>query len=101
MMHLLQRKLDNARVSYRALGVLLKEGLSFRAHVVAAVIVVIFSFMFGISKVEFLIVLLTIGVVLSTEALNTAIEEVCNHVTPEYHPQIGKIKDLASGASGI
>ena len=45
--------------------------------------------------------LLIIGAVLTTEALNTAIEELCDHVTPEHHPQIGKVKELGSGASGI
>ncbi|HWP61425.1 MAG TPA: diacylglycerol kinase family protein [Candidatus Paceibacterota bacterium] len=101
MMKILRKKWQNAQVSYRALYVLLQEGLSFRAHVVTAVVVVFFSFVFAISKTELLIVLLVIATVLSIEALNTAIEEICNHVTPEYHPQIGKIKDLSSGASGI
>lgn len=35
---------------------------------------------------------------LAVELLNTAIEKLCDHVTPEHHPQIGIIKDLGSAA---
>ena len=35
---------------------------------------------------------------LALESINTALEEICDHVTPEYHPRIKKIKDLG-GAS--
>ena len=36
--------------------------------------------------------------VLCVELLNTAIEKLCDHVTPAHHPQIGAVKDLASAA---
>ena len=35
---------------------------------------------------------------LAVEALNTAIEVLCDHVTPEIHPMIKKAKDLGSAA---
>jgi len=62
---------------------------------------ILLSFLLRLSSIEFLFVVLIIGAVLSVEALNTAIEELCDHVTPHHHPQIGKIKNLGSGASGI
>lgn len=37
-------------------------------------------------------------VILSVEILNTAIEKLCDHVTPEHHQAIGYIKDLGSAA---
>jgi diacylglycerol kinase len=33
-----------------------------------------------------------------TEMLNTAIEFLCDHVSPEIHPAIKKVKDLAAAA---
>jgi diacylglycerol kinase (ATP) len=42
-----------------------------------------------------------IGVIILTiaiELLNTSIEKLCDHVTPEIHLSIGKIKDLGSAA---
>ncbi len=37
--------------------------------------------------------------VLCVELLNTAIEKLCDHVTPARHPDIGAIKDVASAAA--
>ncbi len=34
----------------------------------------------------------------AAEAVNTALEKLCDHVTPDRHPQIKAIKDMASGA---
>jgi len=42
-----------------------------------------------------------IGVLLlliSVELLNTCIEKLCDHVTPDLHPQIKIVKDLGSAA---
>ena len=36
--------------------------------------------------------------VLAIELLNTAIEKLCDHTTPEHHPVIGAVKDLGSAA---
>ena len=94
-----RRKLSHIRPSWHAILTLWKEEFSFRFQTVCGLIVIALSFVFNISRVEFFIVLVTIGTVLAVEALNTAIEELCNHVTPSHHPQIGKVKDLGSGAS--
>jgi diacylglycerol kinase (ATP) len=40
----------------------------------------------------------TILVVLAVEFLNTAIEKLADHVTPEHHVDIGRIKDFGSSA---
>lgn len=37
--------------------------------------------------------------VLAVEFLNTAVEKLCDHVTPERHPQIAIVKDLGSAAA--
>ena len=97
----LRRKLGNVRPSWRAVVMLWREEFSFRLQTIFGAIVIICSFLLDISRIEFLIVLLFIGAVLAVEALNTAIEELCDHVTPEEHPHIGKVKDLGSGASLI
>ncbi|TDI75172.1 MAG: diacylglycerol kinase [Bacteroidetes bacterium] len=35
---------------------------------------------------------------ISFEMLNSAIESLADHLHPEHHPKIGKVKDLACGA---
>ncbi len=56
------------------------------------------GFYFKIDRVDWALQFLAIGLVLSIESLNTAIEKVCDFVHPDYHQKIGFIKDIASGA---
>lgn len=39
-----------------------------------------------------------IGLVITAEALDTAIEEIANFIHPAKNPKIGYIKDIAAGA---
>ncbi len=39
--------------------------------------------------------------VICVEMLNTSVEKLSDHVTPETHPGIGRIKDMASAAVGF
>lgn len=52
----------------------------------------------SISSFQWLIVLLCIGLVISLEMINSAIERYCDLVTTDYHPGIKIIKDVAAGA---
>src|SRR3989344_5068149 len=94
-----RKKVQNIRPSLRAIRILWQEEFSFKIQTICAFVIVVLSYLLNVSKIEFLILVLTIGAVLAVEALNTALEELCDHVTPEEHPKIGKVKDLGSGAS--
>jgi diacylglycerol kinase len=61
-------------------------------------IVVACGLYFDIERWEWCIILLTIGVVLAFEMVNTSIENLVNLVTTEWLPLAGKIKDIAAGA---
>lgn len=56
------------------------------------------GFYFDIDRVDWALQFLAIGLVLSIESLNTAVEKVCDFIHPDYHEKIGFIKDVASGA---
>lgn len=62
------------------------------------VIMTIAGFYFHISKTEWLVQTLSIGMVLGIEGLNTAVEKIADFVHPDYHEKIGFIKDIAAGA---
>ena len=63
-----------------------------------ALVVLIFGFLFKINKYEWAILVLTIGLVISCELLNTAIEAVVDLVTEEYHPLAKVAKDTSAAA---
>lgn len=62
------------------------------------VLITIAGFWFDISATEWMLQILAIGLVLSIEGLNTAIEKVADFIHPDYHERIGFIKDIAAGA---
>jgi len=68
-------------------------------HLVIASIVVICSFVFGLAKMEFLIVLICIAFVLTLETVNTAFEYMVDlfHGTKE-NSIVKMLKDVASAA---
>ncbi len=56
------------------------------------------GFYFDISQLEWIAIILSIGIVLAAEAFNTAIEQIANFIQPEQDQRIKSIKDLAAGA---
>lgn len=73
-----------------------EQNLSF--HLIATVLVVIAGFVLGISRTEWMIVVLCIGMVIAAELFNSAIEKLVDIVSPEWNPLAGKVKDIAAGA---
>lgn len=67
-------------------------------HCTVIVAVTVAGIMFGITRTEWLIVILCFAMVLAAEAFNTAIERLVNLVSPDYHPLAGDVKDVAAGA---
>jgi diacylglycerol kinase len=67
-------------------------------HVLGAVAVLITNAFLDVSKTEWLITLMLIGIVWMAEIFNTAIEKLADRVTKDRDPLIGQAKDLAAGA---
>lgn len=56
------------------------------------------KYIFKLSLTEWLVVVFTIGAVISLELVNTAIEAVVDLVTEEYHPLAKVAKDTAAAS---
>ena len=68
-----------------------------RIHLVAIVVVTVAGIFLDLSAIEWSVIALTIGIVIVTEMMNTAIEALVDLVSPEYNEKAGKIKDIAAG----
>lgn len=77
---------------------LLKTEASIQIQFVIAIILTISGFYFDISSTEWILQIFAIGMVMSIEGVNTAIEEIADFIHPEHHTKIGFIKDVAAGA---
>ncbi len=60
--------------------------------------VIIFGVYFGITNLEWALIMLSAGLVLAAEAFNTAIEIDMDLTSPEEHPRARDTKDVAAGA---
>lgn len=73
------------------------EHPNFKIHLILSIIVVLASFYFQISKIEFLILILTVLMGFTVEFLNTAVESVCDLVTTQWNKDIKIAKDVSAG----
>lgn len=74
---------------------------SMMIHVMATIMVIIANIFFQVTAFEWLITILAIGMVLSAELINTAIEAVVDLVTLEIHPLAKIAKDCGSAATFV
>lgn len=95
---LLVNRLKSIKYASKGAFLLLKKESSIKVQACIAVLMTVAGFFFNISSTEWIIQFLAIGMVMSIEGINTAIEEVANFIHPEYHSKIGFIKDIAAGA---
>ncbi len=85
-------------VAFQGLKELFCSQRNFRFHIFASFIALVCCFFFEVKPHEWIAVLFLIAMILSVEALNTSIEYICDMISPEYHPLIKKIKDVAAAA---
>lgn len=94
-----QNRIEAFKASFLGIQVLIKEEVNFKIHLMITVLVVSLGFLFEISKIEWLVVLLLIGQVLALEAINSAIEAVVDMVVgTQWHSLAKKSKDIAAAA---
>lgn len=74
------------------------EERNFRIHTIAAMIALITGVIFRIEPAEWAAILLSIGFVIVTEMINTVVELMMDHLSPEKSSAVGLIKDIAAGA---
>lgn len=75
----------------------LKNNRNLRIHLVVALVVIILSVFFRINKYEMIILGVVILLVISSEMINTAIEEMVNLITQEHKKEAKIAKDVAAG----
>lgn len=78
---------------------LLRHERNFQVHFVAVIVTVAAGIFFNLSNIEWCAIVLAMMVVLLGEAMNSAIEKLCDLVQPSQDERIKTIKDVA--AAGV
>jgi diacylglycerol kinase len=84
--------------AWRGLGVFFKTTHNAWVQSFCFLLEIILAIIFHISSTEWIFIILSGGLLLVTEAFNTAIEIDINLTSPEYHPYARDTKDVAAGA---
>ncbi len=86
------------RHAFKGIWVAVTTQTNLRIHFLIASVVVAASVLCRVSAVELLVLVLTIGLVMVAEMVNTALEFLSNAVTLEENVYIRHAKDVGAGA---
>lgn len=84
--------------AWRGLRWLVYNEHNARVHLAASIVTMGAGLFLNVSANDWRWLLLAIGLVWLAEAFNTAIEQMCDRVEPNFDPVIGRIQDICAGA---
>lgn len=91
-------RIKSIKYAVKGAYLLVRNEKSIQIQFAIAIIITMAGFYFEISSTEWILQLFAIGLVMSVEGINTALETLLDFVHPEYHKKIGDIKDVSAGA---
>ena len=74
---------------------------SLRLGIVVVIALAAGGVLLHLTTAEVALLVLLGTLLLAVETLNTSIEMLCDYVQPQHDPKIGKIKDVAAGATAV
>ncbi len=93
-----RKRIDSFRYAWKGCKELYRSQPNLRIHLGICLLVIAFGLFFRISYAEWAILFTAMGMVLSLEAVNTALEYLTDLASPQIHPLAGKVKDVAAAA---
>lgn len=94
----LSARIKSFKFAFKGLKLAIRYEQNFKVHFFAAVLVSAIGFYFNISTQEWLWVIAAIGLVMTAELFNSALEKLVDLVSPEYNAKAGAVKDMAAAA---
>jgi len=92
-----QKIADSFRHAFNGILLFIKSERNAKTHLIATVIAIGIGLYFQLNPTEWLWILLAISLVWIAEMANTAIEELCDKLSPEISSEIKKVKDTSAG----
>jgi undecaprenol kinase/diacylglycerol kinase (ATP) len=92
------KRIKSFGFAFNGLRILFKEEHNSRIHFFAIVIVIIAAILFKLNTYEWISIIFSIGLVITAEIINTAIENIADFLTTDKNDNIKRIKDLSAAA---
>ena len=93
-----KKRASSFRYAFKGLRIFFSTQHNAWVHAFIAVLVIAFGIFLKITAIEWILISFSIGLVLLTEMINTAIEFLVDKISPGFNEQAGTIKDLAAGS---
>jgi len=93
------KRILSFKFAFQGVKLLFKEEHNSWVHLMFTALAIFLAVWLKISLLEWILLVFCIGFVFAVEIINTAIENVCDFISPERHPMIKKIKDLSAAAT--
>ena len=93
-----RRLVDSFIYAIEGLTSALQNEKHMKFHILSAILIVILAILTNASKVEILLISVSVAFVIITELMNTAVEALVDLISPERHPLAKLAKDVAAGA---
>ncbi len=87
--------------AFRGLIIFLKTTHNAWVHFFFAILAIYLGVVLRISNIEWILIIIVIGIVILFEMINTAIEIDIDLTSPTYHPYARDTKDVAAGAVSV
>ena len=94
----LNNRINSFSYAFKGIWIAISSQTNVKIHLSTIFPIIGLGLFFKISLSEWIAIIICIGMVISAEIMNTSIEFLTDLVSPEFHPQAGKVKDLAAGA---
>jgi diacylglycerol kinase len=91
------RHVKSFKYAFQGLAHVVVNEANFRVQIVIVAFFVCSGFYFHISSLEWAVLILSLGLLLSAEVLNTVVEEFIDHLIKEHNEAARVIKDLSAG----
>ena len=91
------RRVDSFKYAFKGVFHTLTNEPNFRIQLVIVLATILIGFFYKISSVEWGLLVITSGLLLSAEMVNTVMEELMDNLIPEQSPVVAVIKDLSAG----
>lgn len=92
------KRLKSFIYAFNGLKILFREEHNSRIHLIAAIAVIIAGIIFELNIFEWIAIVFSIGLVITTEIINTVVEKTADFISPDKNEKIKKIKDLSAAA---
>ena len=90
--------LDSFNWAFEGIIHVLRTQRNMRIHFAVAVVVLVAALVVGVSRMELIVLLISVAFVLVTEMINTALEQAIDVATTAFDPLAKLAKDIAAGA---